>query len=388
VEELRETFEGGKPVVLIDRNRENEADFVFPAPLITEDVAHFFVTYGKGLFCVTADEEDLLKRGFVKLSSNYGANYFVPVDWGTGTGISALERAETCRKLAEGRYFHEFRYPGHVTVIGGIGFQRRKGHTEASLEISELAGFSRHAVIVEILDEKGNSHNLDYVLKLSEKFSLPVLEMDDVWREFVKRKLLMKKKAEATLPTDFGVFKVVSFENHLDGKEHFAIVKEPLEDPVAVRIHSECVTGDVLSSLRCDCGSQLANFLRYMSAHGGILIYLRQEGRGIGLSNKIAAYSLQDKGLDTVEANRVLGFSEDERDYAPAVQILKALGIERVLLFTNNQRKTVGLEKYGIEVVETKRLYGRVTPHNRFYLSTKMKKLGHELEEIFREVNS
>jgi len=388
VESLREFFESGKPAVLVDRKRENEADFVFPAQLITEEVANFFVTHGKGLFCVAADEEDLLRRGFVKLSSNYQANYFLPVDWGSGTGISASERAETCRKVAEGKFFHEFRYPGHVAVLGGVGFQRRQGHTEASLEIVQLAGYNRYAVIIEILSDRGDSHDLDFVFRLAEKFSLPVLEMEEVWQEFIRKKQLITKKAEANLPTDFGVFKIVSFENHLDNKEHFAVVKEPFGEVVPVRIHSECVTGDVLSSLKCDCGSQLANFLRYMSAHGGILIYLRQEGRGIGLSNKIAAYSLQDKGLDTVEANRVLGFSEDERDYAPAVQILKALGIERVLLFTNNQRKTVGLEKYGIEVVETKRLYGRVTPHNRFYLSTKMKKLGHELEEIFREVNS
>jgi len=388
VEELREAFEEGKPVILIDRNRENEADFVFPAQLITEDVVSFFVTYGKGLFCVTADEEDLLKRGFVKLSSNYGANYFVPVDWGTGTGISALERAETCRKLAEGRYFHEFRYPGHVTVLGGVGFQRRQGHTEASLEIVQLAGYDRYSVIIEILSDRGDSHDLDFAFRVAEKFSLPVLEMEEVWQEFIRKKQLMTKKAEATLPTDFGVFKIVSFENHLDNKEHFAIVKEPFEEVVPVRIHSECVTGDVLSSLRCDCGSQLANFLKYMSTHGGVLIYLRQEGRGIGLSNKIAAYSLQDMGLDTVEANRALGFSEDERDYAPAAQILRALGIRKVLLFTNNQRKAVDLEKYGIRVVETKRLYGRVTSHNRFYLSTKMRKLGHKLEEILREVNS
>jgi len=310
------------------------------------------------------------------------------VDWGTGTGISALERAETCRKLAEGRYFHEFRYPGHVTVLGGVGFQRRQGHTEASLEIVQLAGYDRYSVIIEILSDRGDSHDLDFAFRVAEKFSLPVLEMEEVWQEFIRKKQLMTKKAEATLPTDFGVFKIVSFENHLDNKEHFAIVKEPFEEVVPVRIHSECVTGDVLSSLRCDCGSQLANFLKYMSTHGGVLIYLRQEGRGIGLSNKIAAYSLQDMGLDTVEANRALGFSEDERDYAPAAQILRALGIRKVLLFTNNQRKAVDLEKYGIRVVETKRLYGRVTSHNRFYLSTKMRKLGHKLEEILREVNS
>ncbi|PLV57199.1 bifunctional 3,4-dihydroxy-2-butanone-4-phosphate synthase/GTP cyclohydrolase II [Thermotoga sp. SG1] len=388
MESLREFFESGKPAVLVDRKREKEADFVFPAQLITEEVANFFVTHGKGLFCIAADEEDLLRRGFVKLSTNYRANYFLPVDWGNGTGISASERAETCRKVAEGKFFHEFRYPGHVAVLGGVGFQRRQGHTEASLEVVQLAGYNRYAVIIEILNDRGDSHDLDFVFRIAEKFSLPVIEMEEVWQEFIRKKQLITKKAEALLPTDFGVFKIVSFENHLDRKEHFAVVKEPFGEVVPVRIHSECVTGDVLSSLRCDCGSQLANFLKYISNHGGVLIYLRQEGRGIGLSNKIAAYSLQDTGLDTVEANRALGFSEDERDYAPAAQILKALGIRKVLLFTNNQRKAVDLERYGIEVVETKRLYGRVTSHNRFYLSTKMRKLGHKLEEILREVNS
>ncbi|PLV60455.1 bifunctional 3,4-dihydroxy-2-butanone-4-phosphate synthase/GTP cyclohydrolase II [Thermotoga sp. KOL6] len=386
MEKLKEAFENKKPVILLDRERENEADFIFPARIITPEIVNLFVSYGKGLFCVTVDEEDLLKRGFPKLPSNYNANYFLSVDWGTGTGISTVERAETCRKVAEGRYFYEFRYPGHVTVIGGVGFQKRRGHTEASLEIAEMAGYTRHAVIVEILDDHGNSHNLEHVTYIANKLSIPMIEMKDVWIEFVSRKELITVKAEAFLPTSFGEFKIVSFENLLDGKEHFAIVKEPFVEPVHVRIHSECVTGDVLSSLRCDCGSQLESFLRHLSNQGGVLIYLRQEGRGIGLSNKVKAYRFQDEGMDTVEANKALGFSEDERDYAAAAQILRALGIKNVILHTNNPRKIQELERYGIEIAGTRNLYGRVTEYNKFYLLSKMVKLGHRLEDALREV--
>ncbi|WP_372589518.1 bifunctional 3,4-dihydroxy-2-butanone-4-phosphate synthase/GTP cyclohydrolase II [Fervidobacterium pennivorans subsp. shakshaketiis] len=384
VQSIRDDFLNGKPVVVIDEEREIEADFVFPAELMDERITEFFVRYGKGLFCVVGPEENLLKRGFFRLPSNYGANYFVPIDWGTGTGISTIERATTCNKISdETTTLQDFKYPGHVTLIGAKEFTTRRGHSESSVELVRLLGFKPFSCIVEILDETGNSHNLEYVKDLAKHFKLKVITINQIWKLYVKHEKLIEVKAVARLPTEYGEFEIYAFDNKLDGKEHVAIVRKwPDQSIPLVRIHSECFTGDTLSSLRCDCGSQLSSALKRIAENGGILIYLRQEGRGIGLTNKIKACSLQDKGIDTYEANVKLGFKPDERDYAAAYQILKSLGVQRIVLLTNNPEKVKQLEDFGISVERTERLFGRLTEHNKFYLKTKMVRFNHLLEGI------
>ena len=380
LEELKRTILEGKPVVLIDDRREFEADLIYPAEMASAEIVNFMLS-AKGLLCLTMDMDEALKKGFFRLPSKEGeTNFLIPVDYKeTFTGITAEERALTAKKLAEGLGVEAFRYPGHLHLLGGIGLNRRRGHTESSLELMEFLGFKRYALIIEILDEKGDSHNREYALKFAEEHGLPVITTDDVWREFVRRKQLIRVYANARLPTKYGEFRIIAFENELDFKEHVAIVKEPYGDVPLVRVHSKCLTGDTLASLKCDCGSQLANSLRMIAQEGGILLYMDQEGRGIGLKEKIKAYELQDKGLDTVEANKALGFKADERTYEAAFQMLRALGVSKVRLITNNPAKAKALEELGIEVVEVVPAPPEVTEYNRNYLKVKVEKLGHKL---------
>ncbi|ASJ00793.1 bifunctional 3,4-dihydroxy-2-butanone-4-phosphate synthase/GTP cyclohydrolase II [Thermococcus gorgonarius] len=377
---IKEKVLEGKPVVLIDDRREFEADLVYPAEIASPEVVNFMLSM-KGLLCLTMDMDEALRRGFFPLPSKEGeTNFLVPVDYRENfTGITAEERALTARKLAEGLSVEHFRYPGHLHLLGGIGLNRRRGHTEGSLELMEILGFKRYALIVEILDEKGDSHNREYALKLAEEHDLPVVNIDDVWKEFVKRKQLIRVYANARLPTKYGEFRIISFDNELDFKEHVAIVKEPYGEVPLVRVHSKCLTGDTLASLKCDCGSQLSNALRMIAQEGGILLYMDQEGRGIGLKEKIKAYELQDRGLDTVEANEALGHKADERTYEAAFQMLRALGVSKVRLITNNPAKAKALEEFGIEVVEIVPAPPELTEHNRLYLKVKEEKLGHRL---------
>lgn len=385
LEKVREEFLKGKPIILVDEEREIEGDFVYPAQMITPEIVEFITKYGKGLFCVVAPQDELLSRGFFKLPSNFGANYFIPVDYQStqlSTGIPAKERAITCQKIANNSCkINDFKYPGHVTVIGAVEFSKRKGHSESSIELLRMTGFEPYSVIIEILDDEGDSHNFNYIEKLSKKFNLLKISIKEVWKEYVKKSQLLKIKAKANLPTKYGLFKIVSFDNSLDFKEHFALVKEYNGTPF-VRIHSECVTGDCLSSLRCDCGSQLDNALKFIEKEGGVILYLRQEGRNIGLSWKVNAYELQDSGLDTYEANLQLGFKPDERDYAIAAQMLKAMGIDKIKLLTNNPDKVRQLREYGIEIEEQIPIIGQITKHNVNYLKTKVKKFGHSIQNV------
>ncbi len=383
---ILDAFKNNKPIILWDPEKEKEADLVFPGELVTKEVVNFMITNGKGLLCVTAKEKDLMDKGFFPLPGNkrdtVHTNYFITVDYkNTGTGIGAEERAKTIKAISEGLPLSHFIYPGHVQLLGSKGIEKRKGHTEASVELLELLSFSPYGVIIEILDDKGNSHNLEYVKELSKKHKLPFVNMQDIYKEVIKQKSFMYPISEANLPTEFGNFRIVGFKNTLDNKEHFAIYRGDLKDePILLRIHSECVTGDAFSSLKCDCGSQLHLAMKKISEYGkGILLYLRQEGRDIGITNKIKAYSLQDKGLDTVKANEMIGFPSDSRDYAPAAQMLKALGISRVILLTNNPDKKRQLADYGINVIDTEGLLGKITSENFFYLKTKALKMGHKI---------
>ncbi|AHF81363.1 bifunctional 3,4-dihydroxy-2-butanone-4-phosphate synthase/GTP cyclohydrolase II [Thermococcus paralvinellae] len=382
LEKLRKSLLEGKPIVLIDEDREVEADLVYPAEIITPQTLNFMLQ-AKGMLCLAMDEEEALRRGFFKLpSKDNETNFLISVDYKeTFTGISSEERALTAKKIAEGLSIEHFRYPGHLHLLGGVGINKRKGHTEASLELMEMLGFKRYALIIELLDEEGNSHNFEFIRNFAEKHDLPMITIKEVLKEVVKRKSFVRVFAEANLPSKYGTFKIVAFENQLDFKDHIAIIKEPYDVPL-VRIHSECLTGDTLASLKCDCGSQLANALKMIAQEGGILLYLRQEGRGIGLKNKIKAYELQDKGFDTVEANKILGFNEDERDFSVAYQMLKALGVSKVKLLTNNPRKVRALEEFGIEVVEVIPIFGEVNEVNKPYLEAKMLKLGHNLKPL------
>nr|WP_084448906.1 bifunctional 3,4-dihydroxy-2-butanone-4-phosphate synthase/GTP cyclohydrolase II [Thermococcus chitonophagus] len=380
---IEESILKGKPVLLIEEDREGEADLVYPAELANKNVVNFMLS-AKGLLCLAMDMDKALKRGFFRLPSKGGeTNFLIPVDYkDTKTGITAEERALTARKIAEGLSVESFRYPGHLPLLGSVGFNRRKGHTEASLELMEMLGFRRYALIIEVLNEEGNSHDLEYAVSFAEQHDIPILTVKDVWKEFVRRRQLVQIYGRAKLPTRFGEFEIISFRNELDFKEHVAIIKKPYGEAPLVRVHSKCLTGDTLASLRCDCGSQLINSLRMISQEGGILLYLDQEGRGIDLTEKIKAYELQDLGYDTVEANKTLGFSEDERSYEVAFQMLKALGVERIRLLTNNPRKVGELKELGIEIVEVIPLPGEVTEHNRFYLKVKVEKLGHRIPGV------
>ncbi|WP_148882312.1 bifunctional 3,4-dihydroxy-2-butanone-4-phosphate synthase/GTP cyclohydrolase II [Thermococcus aciditolerans] len=379
-EEIRKAVLDGKPIVLIDDGREFEADLVFPAETASSEVVSFMLST-KGLLCLTMDMEQALERGFFPLPSKEGeTNFLIPVDYReTFTGITAEERALTARKIAEGLGIEAFRYPGHLQILGGVGFSRRKGHTEGSLELMERLGFKRYALIIEILNDEGDSHDREFALAFAEEHGLPVITMDELWEEFVRRKQLIMVYANARLPTRYGDFRIVSFDNEVDFKEHVAIVKEPYGEVPLVRIHSKCLTGDTLTSLKCDCGSQLANALRMIAQEGGILLYMDQEGRGIGLKEKIKAYELQEDGLDTVEANEVLGYRADERTYEAAFQMLRALGVSRIRLITNNPRKAEALEELGMEVVGIVPAPGEVTEHNRLYLKVKAEKLDHRI---------
>ncbi|AFN04509.1 bifunctional 3,4-dihydroxy-2-butanone-4-phosphate synthase/GTP cyclohydrolase II [Pyrococcus furiosus DSM 3638] len=383
IEEIRNSFLSGRPAVLIDEERENEADLVFPAEIATPKVVNFMLS-AKGLLCLALDMEEGIKRGFFKLPNNGGeTNFLIPVDYkDVFTGITAEERALTARKVAEGLGIENFRYPGHLPLLGGLGLNKRKGHTEASLELVEMAGFKRYALIIEILDDKGYSHNLDYAFHFAKEHDLPLIRIREIWKEFVRRKQLIHVYSKAKLPTKYGDFEIYSFKNDLDFKDHVALVKKPFKGTPLVRVHSKCLTGDTLGSLKCDCGSQLENALRTISQEGGVLIYLDQEGRGIGLREKIRAYEFQDRGLDTVEANKALGFAPDERTYEVAFQILRALGIEKIKLLTNNPSKVKALRELGIEIEDVIPLPGEINRYNFFYLKTKVEKLGHKIPGV------
>lgn len=364
-----------KPYVLIDKERENEGDLFFPAQICNDEIVNFFIEKGKGLLCVSAKEDELLERGFFKLPSNKSkTNFFIPVDYGTGTGISASERCETIKKISEGLNISKFIYPGHVNVLGGK--KRRWGHTEASIFFAEYLGFKPYGVIVEILNDKGDSHDFKYILNFAKKYDLEIVDISDLYKEYAKSAFSIDTKA--FLPTKYDEnFEIYTFNNIYDEKEHVALVKRPFKGVPLVRIHSECATGDIFHSLRCDCGEQLEKSLELISKEGGVIIYLRQEGRGIGLNNKIKAYKLQDEGLDTVEANLKLGFKADERDYYIAYLILKALNIDKIKLLTNNPEKFEKLRNFGIQIEEIVRIYGTVNKFNKRYLETKVKKMNH-----------
>lgn len=386
---IKDVAAGRIVIVIDDEDRENEGDFVMAAEKATPEAVNFMATHGKGLICVSASGEridDLGLKPMVQTNTSlYGTPFTESVDFvhGTTTGISAYDRAATVRAIADPKFGpKDFARPGHVFPLrardGGV--LRRSGHTEASVDLARLAGLYPAGVLCEIMDEDGRMAKLPGLCRIAERFGLKIVTVDELIRYRMTKEKQVRCTVRTALPTPYGAFELRLYECLLDNHHHIALIRGEVagKENVLVRVHSECMTGDVFGSLRCDCGEQLKLALRQIAEEGcGVLLYMRQEGRGIGLVNKLKAYALQDKGLDTVEANEHLGFPPDPRDYGIGAQILADLGLHTIRLLTNNPKKIVGLEGYGLKVSERVPISIGPTEHNREYLETKRDKLGH-----------
>ncbi|MCI3920235.1 bifunctional 3,4-dihydroxy-2-butanone-4-phosphate synthase/GTP cyclohydrolase II [Paenibacillus sp. TRM 82003] len=382
----------GKVVIVVDdENRENEGDFIALADKTTPEVINFMIKEGRGLVCVPITEEraqELELAPMVQRNTDYhGTAFTVSIDaMSTTTGISAHERSTTVKAMIDPKTRPaDFRRPGHMFPLiakkGGV--LRRAGHTEAAVDLARMCGSYPAGVICEVIKEDGSMARVPDLREIADKHGLKLITIKDLIQYRNEKEKLVRREVEVNMPTDFGVFRAVAYTNEIDGKEHVAFVKGELnpEEPALVRVHSECLTGDVFHSHRCDCGPQLAAALSAIEANGsGVLLYMRQEGRGIGLINKLKAYELQEQGFDTVDANIKLGFAPDLRDYGIGAQILKDLGIRSIRLLTNNPRKIAGLEGYGLSIAERVPLQMIENEDNRNYLRTKRAKLGHMLQ--------
>ena len=391
IEEVIEDLKAGKPVIIVDdESRENEGDLVIAAEFATRETVNFIIKEARGLLCTPMLEADLLRLGISQMveknTDNHETAFTVSVDhMDTTTGISPEERAITMQKLIDPNAKPEdFRRPGHVFPLrykeGGVLV--RQGHTEASIDLCKLAGLYPAAAICEITNDEGYMSRMDDLIAFSKKHDLKIASVEALVEYRKRHDKLVSIAAETKLPTKFGEFRIIVFKNEVDHKEHLMIVKGDVrgKSDVLMRIHSECLTGDVFGSHRCDCGEQLENALRCIEEQGeGIVIYMRQEGRGIGLTNKIKAYTLQDQGYDTVEANVKLGFPPDMREYSLAAQMLRELDVKSVKLLTNNPEKKEDLERWGITVSKRVPIVIKANSINAKYLSTKKEKMRHML---------
>jgi 3,4-dihydroxy 2-butanone 4-phosphate synthase/GTP cyclohydrolase II len=391
VEEAIEELKKGKVVIVCDdEDRENEGDFIALAEKTTPEVINFMATHGRGLICTPVNEEIAHKLNLHPMVANntdvHGTAFTVSIDHiSSTTGISAYERSATVMALVnEATVASDFQRPGHIfpLIAKDGGVLQRAGHTEAAVDLAVLAGGKPAGVICEIMNEDGTMARVPDLTKIAEQFDLKMITIKDLIAYRRKHDQLISREVEVSLPTAFGEFKAVGYTNKLDNKEHVALIKGDIDhnSPVLVRVHSECLTGDVFGSERCDCGPQLHAALTQIEEEGrGILLYMRQEGRGIGLLNKLRAYKLQEEGYDTVDANEKLGFAADLREYGIGAQILKDLGVKQMKLLTNNPRKITGLKGYDLEVIERVPLQMPAVDANKKYLDTKAKKLGHLL---------
>lgn len=387
-EAIEEIKKGNMVVVVDDEDRENEGDLVMAAEKVTPQSITFMATYGRGMICVPLEEarasELDLHLMVDKNNENMGTAFTVTVDHSSSTtGISAFERAKTVKELTNlSAVKGDFVRPGHVfpLVARNGGVLKRAGHTEASVDLARLAGLYPAGLICEIMNDDGTMARVPQLMEYVKHHGLKIITIAQLIEYRRSNEKLIRKAADAKMPTVHGEFRIVAFENSISKEHHVALVKGDVttDEPVLVRVHSECLTGDAFHSLRCDCGEQLNAALMKIAEEGrGILLYMRQEGRGIGLVNKIRAYELQDQGKDTVEANVLLGFPPDLRDYGIGAQILCDLGVKKIKLLTNNPKKLVGLKGYGLEVVERIPLQIEENEVNSFYLKTKKEKMGH-----------
>lgn len=392
IEEAIADIKEGKLIIVVDdEDRENEGDFIGAAEKITPEMVNFMITHGRGLLCAPLTEERCdeldLEMQVVRNTSVHATPFTVSIDKleGCTTGVSASDRAATLRALCDPASRPDtFGRPGHVFPLRAKsrGVIRRAGHTEAAVDLARMAGLYPAGVLIEIMNEDGSMARMPQLIEISQKFGIKIISIADLIAYRLQSESLVEEGVEVNMPTAWGSFRLIPFRQLSNGQEHVALIKGDWakDEPVLVRVHSSCITGDIFGSMRCECGDQLHKAMQLIEEAGkGVIVYMNQEGRGIGLMNKIKAYKLQEEGMDTVDANLHLGFNADERDYGVGAQILRSLGVTKIKLMSNNPVKRIGLEAYNLEIVENVPIIIEPNQHNKFYMETKKNRMGHNL---------